>query len=152
NADGVIGTAGQAGAYRCVRPGSRVALGLGYRYTGGAEVVWGIPWVVERVEWRDGKGVGQLIVSCVDLFGALGWAVLADDVSLGNVTVAYLADRVLWRLLEANTAGLDARFSGHTTYGAAYRSGDRLGVILERYLEALGLWGRFATAAGSADP
>lgn len=149
NTDGAL-AAGAAGAYRCLRAGSRLALGYGYRWTGGAETVWGEPWVVERTEFRQGQGTDRLILHCAGAAAALRQSVLANDVGLGNVTLLFLLQRALGRVAE--TSGLTDTRLNRTAFGVTLRARETLAGLAANCAEAAGLWLRYATAGASAAP
>ncbi len=100
NSSGKFSRAGTAGAYRSLREGSQVALGLGYRTSAGYETVYNGAWFIDKVVFiRDRRaGVDVCELHCIDPWTYLDRFVVRRPIQLSNISVSQIAQRLWWRV------------------------------------------------------
>lgn len=142
NASGGYGAAGQPGARLAVREGSQLALGLGCRTTAGDELLWTVPWWIERLAYEDERGAGYLRLECVDAWGYLERLRAPRQLVFPvSSTIGSVLNRLLWRVTGASlaeTGPLATAVPGFTvgageSYAAAVRRLCRLAGVLVRF-------------------
>lgn len=158
NDDGALGAAGQSGAYRALRPGSEIVLGLGYRLASGSEVSLLPPCYVDRVVYHRQEGRAWVTVYALDAWGHLdrirsprelvfGNGVTAEDVAtwLCGYVVADLYDFANARMLQTFSSFVvhPARRVEELAAPLTVAEGESLGAALRRCLRAVGCYVRF---------
>lgn len=148
NSDGRYLGAGQSDAAKALRPGSRVAVGLGYVTSAGSESMWVQPWVVDRVELvRDGSTAALRLV-CVDMWEILERVVAARQVTLQNVALQGVLRRGLWPICDIGIAALHSNLATMAPL-FVWQPGESYAAIVRRVLRMAGLGLRFKTDAGA---
>jgi hypothetical protein len=143
NSDGYLDSAGGAGAALCVRPGSQVALALGYWTTAGRELVWRQPFWVNRVErLRDGKR-RVVVVDALDAIGVLRELRARRHVQMLDVELGMVLHRSWFRVC-GEWLGL-AGDLGTTVAVWQVNAGERWSEVLAKLARALGKTVRFFT-------
>ncbi len=163
NPEGVLATAGQAGAYLGLRQWSQVAITLGYHtasgngnaaygLNAGDEGVVQLPCWIEQVVFHDDIASGMPLVTlhCVDAWGILERVRVRSSVTYTGLTAAQLLALIWWQVAGTPASGL-AQLSGLTVSPFTLNAGETYARAARRLGEICGVCLRFKTSQTSAD-